>query len=115
MTRNDLVPELTNGEFDSFAKDGLVFLDFFAEWCMPCTIVGPIVEELSQKFKGKIKFGKVNVDESSKIAQRFDVSSIPTFILLENSEVVERMSGAMTHEELSELLEKHAQKETIIN
>jgi len=107
MTNNDIVPELTNGEFDNFSKSGLVFLDFFAEWCMPCTMMSPIVDDVSQNFKDKIKFGKVNVDENTKIAQKFEVSSIPTFILLKDSKVLERFSGTTSQDELEEKLKKY--------
>ena len=107
MTNNDIVPELTNGEFESFSKSGLVFLDFFAEWCMPCTMMSPIIDDISQNFKDKIKFGKVNVDENTKIAQKFEVSSIPTFILLKDSKVLERFSETTSQDELEEKLKKY--------
>ena len=54
MTDNDKVPELTSGEFEGFVKEGIVFVDFSAEWCMPCMMMAPIIDELSDKFKGKI-------------------------------------------------------------
>ncbi|MCR4327565.1 MAG: thioredoxin [Nanoarchaeota archaeon] len=107
MTNNDIVPELTNGEFDSFVKGETVFLDFFAEWCMPCTIMSPIIDDLSEEFRGKIKFGKVNVDDNQKIAQKFEISSIPTFVLLKDSQVLERISGSITQDELEEILNRH--------
>ena len=107
MTKNDLVPELSNREFDSLVKNNLVFLDFFAEWCMPCTIMSPIIDELSLEFGRNIKFGKINVDDNQKIADKFEISSIPTFILLKNSQVLERISGSVTQDELEEVLKKH--------
>ena len=107
MTINDIVPELTNGEFENFSKSGLVFLDFFAEWNMPCTMMSPIIEDLSEEFNGKIKFGKINVDDNVKIAQKFEVSSIPTFVLLKDSQVLERFSGTINQEELEEKLKKY--------
>lgn len=107
MATNDIVPELTNGEFDDFVKDGIVFLDFFAEWCMPCTIMSPIIDDLAEDFKGKIKFGKVDVDENGRIAQKFEVSSIPTFILLKNSKIIERISGSTTQDDIEEVLNRH--------
>ncbi|MDP2628348.1 MAG: thioredoxin [Nanoarchaeota archaeon] len=107
MTNNDVVPELTNGEFESFMKEKIGFLDFFAEWCMPCTIMSPIIDDLSESFKGKIKFGKINVDDNHKIAQKFEVSSIPTFVLIKDSKVVERLSGSVTQDELEEVLNRH--------
>ena len=108
MIKNESVPELTNGEFDSFTGKGLVFLDFFAEWCMPCTIMSPIIEELSHDFEGKIKFGRVNVDDNSRIARKYGILSIPTFILLKNSEIIERFLGAVSQEELNEVLKRYS-------
>ncbi len=107
MTGNDIVPELTNGEFESFIKEGFVFLDFFAEWCMPCTMMSPIIDDLSEEFKGKIKFGKINVEENQKIAQKYGISSIPTFLFFKNNEILERFSGAINQDELSKILKKH--------
>lgn len=103
---NDKIPELTNAEFDSFIKSGTVLVDFFAEWCMPCLMMAPVLEELSEKFKGKIKFGKVNVDENNKLAQKYHVTSIPTFVLLKNGERIEQFIGAIPQEEFREKLKK---------
>jgi thioredoxin 1 len=103
----DMVPELTNGEFSTFTKEGLVFVDFFAEWCMPCVMMGPIVEDLSEEFKDKVKFGKINIDDYGEAADKYDVSSIPTFILFKDGEPIERVTGAMNQEDLSDLIKKH--------
>ena len=103
---NDKVPELTNGEFESFIKKGTVLIDFFTEWCMPCLMMAPVIEELSDKFKGKIKFGKVNVDENSKIAQKFHVTSIPTFILFKDGNAVKQFVGSIGQEEFGERLKQ---------
>ena len=107
MTNNDLVPELTKSEFDNFTKKGLVLIDFFAEWCMPCLTMSPIIDELSEKFRGKIKFGKVNVEENQESAQKYGVMSIPNFVLLKNGEIVEQLVGAIPVEEFEEILKKH--------
>ena len=101
---SDKVPELTNGEFDDFVREGLVLIDFFAEWCMPCLMMSPIIEELSKKFKGKIKFGKVNIGNNEEIARKFDVSSIPNFTLFKNGKVIEQIIGAVSAEEFEEKL-----------
>ena len=103
---NDKVPELTNGEFEDFIKEGLVLIDFFAEWCMPCMMMVPVIEDLSEKFEGKIKFGKVNVGDNEVIARKFNVSSIPNFTLLKDGKVIERFVGAMSSEELEEKLNR---------
>ncbi|MCX6747324.1 MAG: thioredoxin [Candidatus Pacearchaeota archaeon] len=106
MTNNDSVPELTSKEFEDFTKKGLVFIDFFAEWCMPCLMMAPIVDELNEKLKKKIKFGKVNVGDNKKLASKFEISSIPCFILLKEGKPIERFIGAMSSEELENKLRK---------
>jgi len=107
MTNNDKVPELTNGEFENYTKNGLTLIDFFAEWCMPCVMMSPVIDELADKFDGKIKFGKVNVDENGELAGKFGVRSIPNFVLLKDGKVLEQFMGAMPAEDFQEKLEKH--------
>lgn len=104
---SELVPELTNGKFDEFIKKGIVVVDFFAEWCMPCLMMSPIVDELAEKFKGKIKFGKVNVEDAPEIASKFEVSSIPNIFILKNGEIVESFLGAKSSEDFEEVLGKY--------
>ncbi|MEK6926077.1 MAG: thioredoxin [Nanoarchaeota archaeon] len=101
------VPELTNGEFESFIKKGFVLIDFSAEWCMPCVMMAPIMEELSDKFKGKIKFAKVNIDENNSIASKFNVRSIPNFVLFKDGKPVEQFVGAMPAEDFEEKLKSY--------
>jgi len=101
---NDKVPELTSGEFEDFTKEGLVIVDFFAEWCMPCLVMGPIFDDLSDKFKGKIKFGKVNIEDNRELAEKFNVRSIPNLVLLKNGEIIEQFIGSISSEELEEKL-----------
>jgi thioredoxin 1 len=105
MTDNDKVPELTNNEFNNFVKEGIVLVDFFAEWCMPCLMMSPVIDELSEKFDN-VKFGKVNVEDGSETARKFSISSIPTFIIFRDGEVADRITGAVSGEELEERLRK---------
>ena len=107
MVRNRVVPELSIGEFDGFTKNGLVFVDFFAEWCMPCVMMGPVIDELSEKFKGKIKFGKVNIEDNQSLAQKFNVRSIPNMALFKDGKVVKNFIGARSSEDLEENLKKY--------
>jgi thioredoxin 1 len=106
MVNNDKVPELSEREFDNFVKQGVVLIDFFAEWCMPCMMMSPVIEELSEKMKGKAKFGKVNVEDNSSIAQKFNVSSIPNFVLFKNGKPADQFIGALSEEELEKKLRK---------
>ena len=69
MAKQKGVTEISGSEFPEFTKKGLVLMDFFADWCMPCLMMAPVMEELSEKMKGKIKFGKINVDENRQLSQ----------------------------------------------
>jgi thioredoxin 1 len=106
MTNNDKVPELNGSEFDSFVKEGIVLIDFFADWCMPCVMMSPIIDELAEELKGKVKFGKVNIEDNGEIAQKFDVVSIPNFILFKDGKQVEQFAGSTSGDEFKEKLEK---------
>ena len=106
MVKNNFISELTEKEFEDFHKKGLVVIDFFAEWCMPCTMMSPIMEELSEKFKGKLKIGKVNISENESIAEKFGVSSIPTFIIFKDGKIVKQFSGMTSSEEFSDILNR---------
>lgn len=100
------VTELTNGKFEDYTKKGLVLVDFFAEWCMPCVMMAPIMDELSTKFKGKINFGKMDIDENHVIAEKFHVHSIPNFVLFKDGKPLERFVGSMPAEDFEEKLRK---------
>jgi thioredoxin 1 len=106
MTNNEKVAELTTKGFEEYTKKGLVFVDFFAEWCMPCVMMTPILDEVSEKFKKKIKFAKINVGENEALSRKFNVSSIPNFILFKDGKPIEQFIGAMSSDELEEKLEK---------
>lgn len=99
---------LTSNNFDAavLQSEKLVFVDFWAPWCGPCRIMGPIVEELAEEMEDVV-VGKLNVDEGSDIAQKYNILSIPTFIIFKHGGVVEQFSGSMSKEQLREKLEKH--------
>ena len=96
------VSELTSQNFEEFSKEGYVLIDFFAEWCGPCVMMGPVFESLAETFEGKVKFGKVNVGEFQDIAMKFNVSSIPNFVLLKEGKVVTQFIGAMQEDVFEE-------------
>jgi thioredoxin 1 len=87
----------TDANFDAEAlKCELpVVVDFWAEWCGPCRMIGPIIEELAEKFDGKAKVGKLNVDENPQVAMKYGVRSIPTVLFIKNGEVVDKIIGAV--------------------
>lgn len=99
-----MVSELTNGEFTEFIKKGTVLIDFYADWCMPCVMMGPVVEEMAEKFKGKIKVGKVNIEDNQDIARKFGVSSIPNFVILKDGKVINQFVGGMDEDEFERRL-----------
>ena len=103
-----MAEELTNGKFDDFIKEGTVLIDFFADWCMPCVMMGPIVDEMGEKFKGKIKVGKVNVDENHEIASKFHVMSIPTFMVFKEGKKAEQFVGGMSADDFEQKLNSFA-------
>lgn len=105
MTK-DNVSEVTSKQFEEFTRKGFVFIDFFAEWCMPCVMMAPVVEEVSEKFKNKIKFGKVNVGDNEALARKFEVSSIPHFILFKDGKEIDNFGSAMEADELESRLKK---------
>ena len=83
-----------------------ILVDFWAPWCGPCRAVAPILEQLATKYEGKLKIGKVNVDEESALASKFRVMSIPTLILFKKGEVVGQMVGLRSVQELENLISK---------
>lgn len=102
-----MVQELTSKEFNEFIKKGVVLIDFHAHWCMPCVMMSPIVDEISKKFRGKIKVGKINIDENNELAQKYNVKSIPTFIIFKDGKVADTFIGAVSKEELEKRIKKY--------
>ena len=100
---------LTDANFETevLKSDAPVFVDFWAPWCGPCQMMGPFVEELATEYNGKMKVGKLNVDENGAMAGRYKVMSIPTFLVFKGGEVVDQMVGGVTKEKLKEMMEKH--------
>lgn len=104
----DNLVEITDDNFQAEAGDGLVLVDFWAPWCMPCRVVGPIIEELAEEYAGAVKVGKLNVDDNLRVAQTYRVMSIPTVILFKDGQPVEQMVGAKPKGDYVTRIERHA-------
>ena len=83
-----------------------VFVDFWAEWCGPCRMVGPVVEELANEYDGRVKFVKVNVEQANELASKYNVFSIPTLAIIKGGEVVSQQVGAASKESYQAMLDK---------
>lgn len=97
--------KLDMNNFDEVIRSNkIVFVDFWAAWCGPCILMSPTVEELARKYAGKVVVGKLNVDENRAIAYRYNIMSIPTFMIFYNGEPVERIVGATSITEFERAL-----------
>lgn len=109
MADNHAVRQLSDKDFE---KDVLqsgtpVFIDFWAPWCGPCRIIGPIVEELAPSYEGKAVIAKINVDDNPVTAQKFQVTSIPTLMMFKNGKMVDRAIGVLPRAELQKFIDRN--------
>ena len=99
LTEENFQQEVTNSNIP-------VLVDFWAAWCGPCRMVGPVVEELAQEYGGRIKVGKVDVDTQPRLAAQFGIQSIPTLLVFRDGQVVEQVIGAAAKEQLAARLDR---------
>ena len=108
MAETSAVQQVTDADFDSIVNGGKpVFVDFWAPWCGPCRIVGPIIEELAPGYDGKAVIAKMNVDDNPNVAQRFGVTSIPTLMMFKDGKLVDRMVGAAPKPALQQFIDRN--------
>ena len=100
------VMEINDDSFDSevLKSDKLTLVDFWAPWCGPCKIIGPIIDELATEYEGKVKFAKLNVDDNPGTASSYGVRGIPTMILFKNGEAKDQIVGAVPKTELQKAI-----------
>ncbi|HMF08144.1 MAG TPA: thioredoxin [Thermoanaerobaculia bacterium] len=109
MSDNPNVAQVSDAGFEGgvLKSDKPVLVDFWAPWCGPCRSVSPIVDELANQYKDKLRVAKVNVDESSQVAMKYQVTSIPTFILFKNGQVADRVLGALPRSEFVKFIDRN--------
>ena len=99
----------TDAEFDQdvLSSDVPVLVDFWAEWCGPCRMMAPTVDAIAEQYTGKVKVGKLNVDQNGGTAQRYNIRGIPTILLFKGGQVVEQRVGAIGKTDVEKMLEGH--------
>ena len=97
----------TDETFNSLVKDNKILLtDFWAEWCGPCKMLSPTIETIAEKYNGKVKVGKVNVDKNPSIAQKYGVRGIPNILVFQNGNIEEQLIGNVPESDISNILDK---------
>lgn len=101
-----MMTEITKDNFENEVKNAAtpVLVDFWADWCGPCRMLSPVVEQLSNQYAGKVKFGKVNVDEQPQLAMSYGVQSIPTLVLFKGGQAVNSSVGVVPKEQIETML-----------
>ncbi len=95
----------SNFEKEVLQSDVPVLVDFYADWCGPCRMMAPIIDELAKDYEGKAKIGKINVDQNGNTASEYGVMSIPTLLLIKNGKVVDQIVGAVPKQHLAQRLD----------
>ena len=104
---SDKLKTLTDSNFDTEIKNGVVLVDFWAEWCGPCRRIAPIVEELAGQYDGRATFAKMNVDENPSVPGRFMIRGIPTLLLFKNGQLADTLVGLAPKEDIARMIDKH--------
>jgi thioredoxin 1 len=101
------VKTFTDSNFDNETKNGVVLVDFWAEWCGPCRRLAPAIDELAKQFEGRATIAKVNVDENPTVPGRYMIRGIPTLLLFKNGNLEETVVGLAAKEDLARMIERH--------
>jgi len=108
VAKNDSEMEITENEFKDLINNSnqMIVVDFFAEWCMPCVMLTPIIEELAEKMK-EVKFAKINIDDNEELARKYNISSIPCLVIFKEGREVDRIIGAQPGEVIENKIKSH--------
>lgn len=104
MANSNLIKHFTDNDFDAQIMDGLVLVDFHANWCGPCRMLAPVLEEVAQAMQGQAVIGKVDIDHAQNVAARFQIASVPTMILFKNGQEVSRLVGLRNADGIKEFI-----------
>ena len=108
MAESTHIQQITDSNFDQTVNGGKpVFIDFWAPWCGPCRLIGPIVEELAPNYQGKAVITKMNVDDNPNVAQKLGVTSIPTLMMFKDGKIVDRVVGALPKGQLQAFIDRN--------
>ena len=101
------ITELNETNYEGFTSEGISLVDVWAPWCGPCKTISPIIDELSDEYREQVSFGKLNADDNSEKVRELGVRNIPTILIYKDGQIVERNTGAISKNQLKELIDKH--------
>ena len=106
---NDKIIQLTDDSFDAdvLKASGLVLVDFWAEWCGPCKMIAPVLDDIATEYEGKVTVGKLNIDQNAGTPPKYGVRGIPTLLLFKDGEIADTKVGALSKTQLKEFLDKN--------
>src|SRR5579859_7381655 len=113
MSKNTFVVTDTNFQQEVLKSETPVLVDFWAEWCGPCKMIAPLVEEIAQKYNGRLRVGKMDVDENGNVPMMFDIQGIPTLILFKNGQPVQHIVGFRSKDQLEKAIVPHLAAEPV--
>lgn len=105
--QNEDMVTLTDENFDTETVKGIVLVDFWASWCVPCKAMAPVIDEIASQTKGKIKVGKVDVDANGRLSNKYGIQAIPTILILKDGQVVETLVGVQSKASIINALSKY--------
>ena len=112
---SDKIVELNSDNFDQETQGEPILVDFWAEWCGPCRAVAPVLDELAEEWDGKVRIGKLNLDDNREVAARFRVQGIPTFLLFKDGQLADQIVGVMPKAAFQKFIERNLEQEPAVS